>query len=184
MQRTPTRKRRRSLRAPAPDRPKGQARGQPTRLRLCRAPDHDRTRDRARRAGRCSPAHGSAASRPRDVPPRPARVIDPAWIQGLDGVLLSHFHRDHYDPRSIAAIDRSLLVIGPPGTSARARKRGFANVTELRPGESTAVGDVTVRATKASHGRVPGPSGRSRSGSSSAGALGSTSPATRTSSTR
>jgi L-ascorbate metabolism protein UlaG (beta-lactamase superfamily) len=85
------------------------------------------------------------------------RVIDPAWIQDLDGVLLSHFHRDHYDPRSIAAIDRSLLVIGPPGTSSRARKRGFPNVAELRPGESTAVGNVTVQATKASHGRVPGP---------------------------
>jgi L-ascorbate metabolism protein UlaG (beta-lactamase superfamily) len=87
----------------------------------------------------------------------PRRSVDPSWSQGLDGVLLSHFHRDHYDPRSLKAVDPSTLVIGPPGTAARVERRGFRNVAELAPGESVDVGDVTVHATRAEHGRVPKP---------------------------
>ena len=69
-----------------------------------------------------------------------------------DAVLLSHFHRDHYDPRSLQLFDRSVPVVGPPGTRARLAKRGFANAVELEPGETTTVGGVTVRATPAVHG--------------------------------
>ncbi len=85
------------------------------------------------------------------------RARDPALTDGLDAVLLSHFHRDHFDPRSLAQLDREVLVIGPPGTAKRVRRRGFANVAELHPGESTLLGSVGVRATKAHHGRMPGP---------------------------
>jgi L-ascorbate metabolism protein UlaG (beta-lactamase superfamily) len=79
--------------------------------------------------------------------------LDPT--RDLDAVLLSHFHRDHYDPRSLRSLDPSRLVIGPPGTATRARRQGLANAVELRAGESVPVGGVTVRATKAEHGRLP-----------------------------
>jgi L-ascorbate metabolism protein UlaG (beta-lactamase superfamily) len=85
------------------------------------------------------------------------REVDPAWSRKLDCVLLSHFHRDHYDPRSLRLLDADTLVVGPPGTGRRLRRHGRTNVTELRPGEATLVGSVSVRATPAHHGRVPGP---------------------------
>lgn len=83
------------------------------------------------------------------------RPWDRAWTEDLDAVLLSHFHRDHYDPRSLRLLDPATLVAGPPGTAARLRRQGFHNVAELRPGESTAVNGITVRATRAQHGRLP-----------------------------
>jgi L-ascorbate metabolism protein UlaG (beta-lactamase superfamily) len=76
-------------------------------------------------------------------------------LGGLDAVLLSHFHRDHFDPASLRRLDSAALVVGPPGTAKRVGKLGFSRVRELSPGESVAVGDVTVRATKALHGRLP-----------------------------
>ena len=85
------------------------------------------------------------------------RELDPAWSRELDAVLLSHFHRDHYDPRSLRRLDAATLVVGPRGTHRRLRRHRRTNVTELQPGESTLVGSVSVRATPALHGRVPGP---------------------------
>src|SRR5687767_6284596 len=79
------------------------------------------------------------------------RARDPALLEGLDAVLLSHFHRDHFDPRSLAMLDREVRVVGPPGTAKRVRRRGFESVTELEPGESTKVGGAVVRATRALH---------------------------------
>jgi L-ascorbate metabolism protein UlaG (beta-lactamase superfamily) len=83
------------------------------------------------------------------------RTRDPAWSHALDAVLLSHFHRDHYDPRSLRLLDSTLRVVGPPGTARRLRRLSRVDVVELRPGESTAVNGVSVRATRALHGRVP-----------------------------
>jgi L-ascorbate metabolism protein UlaG (beta-lactamase superfamily) len=85
------------------------------------------------------------------------RDLDPAWSERLDAVLLSHFHRDHYDPRSLRLLDPETLVVGPPGTARRIRRLGRGAAAELRPGESTVVRGVTVRATEARHGRVPAP---------------------------
>jgi L-ascorbate metabolism protein UlaG (beta-lactamase superfamily) len=82
---------------------------------------------------------------------------EPQWSERVDAVLLSHFHRDHYDPGSLRLLDPDTLVVGPPGTAKRVSRLGFGNVAELRPGESTGVGDVTVRATEARHGRIPRP---------------------------
>jgi L-ascorbate metabolism protein UlaG (beta-lactamase superfamily) len=85
------------------------------------------------------------------------RAREPSLSQRLDAVLLSHFHRDHYDPRSFAKLDRSTLVVGPPGTASRLSRRGFQNVVELRPGETHVVNGVQVGATEALHGRRPWP---------------------------
>jgi L-ascorbate metabolism protein UlaG (beta-lactamase superfamily) len=81
----------------------------------------------------------------------------PGPIGDVDAVLLSHFHRDHYDPPSLRALDPGTLFVGPPGTARRLRRHGRRNVVELRTGDETVVGGVTVRATKAAHGRTPRP---------------------------
>jgi L-ascorbate metabolism protein UlaG (beta-lactamase superfamily) len=78
-----------------------------------------------------------------------------AAARGLDAALISHFHRDHYDPRSLRSLDPLIRLIGPPGTATRVRRQGLSNVSEIQPGESIAVEGVTVRATKALHGRLP-----------------------------
>jgi L-ascorbate metabolism protein UlaG (beta-lactamase superfamily) len=78
-------------------------------------------------------------------------------LEEIDAVLLSHFHRDHYDPPSLAALDPATLVVGPPGAARRLRSRGFREVVDVGPGESVAVSRLEIRATPANHGRLPGP---------------------------
>ena len=46
------------------------------------------------------------------------RRIDPDWSERLDAVLLSHFHRDHYDRPSLRGLDAALRVIGPSGANS------------------------------------------------------------------
>jgi L-ascorbate metabolism protein UlaG (beta-lactamase superfamily) len=84
--------------------------------------------------------------------PRPS---DPRWSEGLDAVLLSHFHRDHYDVRSLVHLGRGVRIAGPPGARRRLERHGFAAVSELRPGESLSVAGVEISATPARHGRLP-----------------------------
>lgn len=70
---------------------------------------------------------------------------------GLDAVLLSHLHRDHFDSPSLRRIDRSTRVLLPSGAGRYARRLGFERVTELAAGEVTDVGGVPVAATPAVH---------------------------------
>ena len=69
----------------------------------------------------------------------------------LDAILISHLHRDHADLRSLRRIDAGMPLIVPGGTRAFFEARGFAKVTELRPGQSHRLGGVTVTATAADH---------------------------------
>lgn len=85
------------------------------------------------------------------------RTVDPDWSNRLDAVLLSHFHRDHYDRPTLRRLDPALRFIGPSGARGRLSRLGRSNVEELEPGDSTTVGPLTVRATPALHGRIPPP---------------------------
>jgi L-ascorbate metabolism protein UlaG (beta-lactamase superfamily) len=90
------------------------------------------------------------------------RVAPPIGeLPPVDAVLVSHQHGDHLDPRSLVRLGRDSRLIAPPGASTYLRRRGFRDVTEVRPGEEVAVGSVAVTATDAEHAgsRTVGKSG-------------------------
>jgi L-ascorbate metabolism protein UlaG (beta-lactamase superfamily) len=74
-----------------------------------------------------------------------------AVTERLDAILISHLHRDHADLRSLRQIAGRVPLIVPGGTRAFFEARGFAEVIELRPGQSRPLGGVTVTATAADH---------------------------------
>jgi L-ascorbate metabolism protein UlaG (beta-lactamase superfamily) len=86
-----------------------------------------------------------------------ARPEPPEGTLQPDIVVLSHFHRDHYDPASLRSLAGSVVLIGPPGAAKRARRHGSHQAVELSPGDSTSFRGIRVQATAASHGRLRGP---------------------------
>lgn len=99
------------------------------------------------------------------------QVVGPLWrrtpkphlgpLAGLNAVLISHLHLDHYDPLSLRQLDKEAVIIGPRGSGRSLSRRGFADAHELAPGESLRLGRLTITATEARHprGRHPLPRG-------------------------
>lgn len=69
----------------------------------------------------------------------------------IDAVLITHNHWDHLDLPSHRRLDRGTRFIVPRGVGTMLRRRGYANLEELREDEDTQVGPVRVRATHANH---------------------------------
>jgi len=75
----------------------------------------------------------------------------PHLTAGIDAVLISHLHHDHADLASLRRLGREVPLLIPPGSRGFFARHGFGEVTELSPGESRDVGQVTVRAVEADH---------------------------------
>ena len=87
-----------------------------------------------------------------------------ADYEHLDAVLVSHLHFDHLDLPSLRLLGQSTRLIVPHG--AGNLLRNFHAVEEIRAGETTQVGSITIEATYADHDaerhRLPfGPSAES-----------------------
>jgi len=86
--------------------------------------------------------------------PRVAHLVRVADAVGMpapvDGVLLSHLHRDHADLPTLRRLP-GVPVIGPPGTRRLLNRVGTGPIRELRPGQEARAGGLTVRATPAEH---------------------------------
>ena len=80
-------------------------------------------------------------------------------LERLDAVLISHLHHDHLDLPSLRRLGLGTRLIVPNGAGALLRKQGFRRVEEMRKGERTSVGGVTVTATEAVHNGGRGPFG-------------------------
>jgi L-ascorbate metabolism protein UlaG (beta-lactamase superfamily) len=84
------------------------------------------------------------------------RIVEPGLdllqLPKIDLVLLSHAHMDHFDLRSLRALEsRKTTVVTAWRTSDLLRPRRWAAVYELRWGDEVQVGPVRIRAAEVNH---------------------------------
>lgn len=72
-------------------------------------------------------------------------------VEAIDAVLISHLHRDHVDVASLRRLGHAVRMIVPAGSRRFFERHGFSAMTELAPGESSPVGNLTVTAVEARH---------------------------------
>ncbi len=84
--------------------------------------------------------------------PPPDAVAD----DDVDVVLISHGHRDHFDPWSLRRLRGAPTVVVPRGLGARARDCARGEVLEVSAGDRLSVGGVTLEIVPAAHWITPG----------------------------
>jgi L-ascorbate metabolism protein UlaG (beta-lactamase superfamily) len=78
--------------------------------------------------------------------PEPPEVV----VAGIDAVLITHMHRDHFDDTAAELLPKDIAVFCQPDDADRLRGHGF---TDVRPVEATAeLGSTTLTRTPARHG--------------------------------
>jgi L-ascorbate metabolism protein UlaG (beta-lactamase superfamily) len=78
--------------------------------------------------------------------PEPAAEV----VRGIDAVLVTHLHADHWDATAAAVIDPSLPLVCQPEDEARLGDAGF---TELRPvADEIEVAGIRIARTTCRHG--------------------------------
>lgn len=77
--------------------------------------------------------------------------VDRDALGRVDGVLISHQHLDHLDLASLRKVGPDVPILAPPQTAGLLARHGFANVTELSPGETGKLAGIEVRAVEARH---------------------------------
>ncbi|HEY6016634.1 MAG TPA: MBL fold metallo-hydrolase, partial [Gaiellaceae bacterium] len=54
--------------------------------------------------------------------------LPPVELEPLDAVIVTHLHRDHYDPTAAETLRKELPVFTQPPSGERLRGDGFADV--------------------------------------------------------
>jgi L-ascorbate metabolism protein UlaG (beta-lactamase superfamily) len=73
-------------------------------------------------------------------------------VEGVDAVLISHLHFDHFDLPSLRRVGQDTLIIAPHGVATLLRRHGFRHIVEVAVGDTYTVEGVTIQATYADHG--------------------------------
>jgi L-ascorbate metabolism protein UlaG (beta-lactamase superfamily) len=85
--------------------------------------------------------------------PNPLVDLPVGWedvIRGLDALIVTHLHLDHFDDTAAAVLDHHLPIVGQPEDVERLTERGFTN---LRPVDgSIDFGPIHIVRTPAEHG--------------------------------
>jgi L-ascorbate metabolism protein UlaG (beta-lactamase superfamily) len=77
--------------------------------------------------------------------------VDAAQYQNIDAVLISHLHWDHLDIPSLRLLDPNTCLIVPNGAAGMLKRKGFKHVEEMRAGDRTEVGGLSIQAAHAEH---------------------------------
>jgi L-ascorbate metabolism protein UlaG (beta-lactamase superfamily) len=81
---------------------------------------------------------------------------DATMLRGLDAVLVSHAHPDHFDRPSLRLLADSDRFVVPMGLGPRIRRLAPASeIIELHASAATDLGDVRLTAIRARHWRWP-----------------------------
>jgi len=71
-------------------------------------------------------------------------------LSGINGVLASHIHQDHFDKAAFAIIPKNTPIYCQPGDEKRFRDGGFKQVTPIA--EQISVNGIHIRRTMGKHG--------------------------------
>ncbi len=81
---------------------------------------------------------------------------DAAWFDGVQAVLISHGHPDHFDPRSLAKVGGEATVVVPRGLGRRAAQVVAGPVVEVATGDRISLGSLEIEVVPARHWITPG----------------------------
>jgi L-ascorbate metabolism protein UlaG (beta-lactamase superfamily) len=81
--------------------------------------------------------------------------LAPGDLDGVDLILISHAHRDHLHPRTLAMLPRTATLVVPTGAARLVSRLGFARVIELSAGADLDVRGVQIHTTPMRHGESP-----------------------------
>ena len=59
--------------------------------------------------------------------------VEPTLYSGIDAVVLSHLHLDHFDLASLRLLGPEVELVVPRGAAGLLRRSGFGRVRELAP---------------------------------------------------
>ena len=90
---------------------------------------------------------------------RVVSALDARLHEGIDLVLVSHLHLDHFDVPSLRLVGTGVRLVVPKGSAHLLRRLGFSEVVELGPGDRLRHGSIEITATTAVHGGFRPPFG-------------------------
>jgi L-ascorbate metabolism protein UlaG (beta-lactamase superfamily) len=88
---------------------------------------------------------------PRDNPLIPLPIAAEELLQGVDAVLVTHTHSDHWDATAADRLPKPISFFGQPEDQAKFRTQAFSNVQPIQ-GSLTWKG-ITIHRTGGQHGR-------------------------------
>jgi L-ascorbate metabolism protein UlaG (beta-lactamase superfamily) len=101
--------------------------------------------------GAREPVVGTENTRRNPLVPLPIAAAE--VVSGVDAVLLTHLHADHFDEAAASALRTSLPLFCQTEDATDLRRRGFSDVRPLAVGEALDFDGLSVARTRALHGR-------------------------------
>jgi L-ascorbate metabolism protein UlaG (beta-lactamase superfamily) len=77
--------------------------------------------------------------------------IEPEWFRRIDAALISHTHRDHFDPTSLRLLDDAARLLVPEGGARLLKRKGFSRVETVEVDDYVTIGGVTVTVAGSDH---------------------------------
>lgn len=99
-------------------------------------------------AGTQPPIENSPNQRPNPLVPLPVSTEE--LLQGVEAVLVTHTHRDHWDAVAAEQIPKTLPILGQPEDEEKFRTQGFADVHSIN--QAYKWNGITITRTAGQHG--------------------------------